>query len=237
MNVRGTLFFHGYGVRGGTWKSVQTSLGAATGPTRAPDLNAASVDELIDLAAGHASRFSADASGPVLLAGHSLGAVLAALVAQRLGPTSVAGAVLIAPPYGEREQLPSPLLKFLLRHRLIPPFLLRPRFFSSHTPIRIQKEVFANAVPEAPALREMTLSPRFFHTDLFDGPLPMPSLVLASRCDRIVPAPQSEAFGNLLGSEIMMFGEDEDVGHDDFFASPAIAARTAEIIRGFTAKL
>ena len=237
MNIRGTLLFHGYGVRGGTWKSVQAALGATIGPTRAPDLDAETVDELIDLAAEHASRFAADADGPVILAGHSLGSVLAALVAQRLGPTVVAAAVLIAPPYGEREQLPGPLMKFLLRNRLVPPFLLRPRFFSPHTPIEIQKEVFANAVPEAPALREMTLSRRFFHTDRFDGPLPVPSLVLASRCDRIVPSHQSESFGTLLGSEIVMLGSEEEVGHDDFFASPEIAARTAGIIRDFAARV
>ncbi|MFW6293047.1 MAG: alpha/beta fold hydrolase [Spirochaetota bacterium] len=237
MNLRGTLFLHGYGVRGETWKSVQAALGATSGPTWAPDLNATSVGELIGIAVEHARSFSTREHGSILLAGHSLGAVLAALAAQRLGPKIIAGAVLIAPPFGEREQLPGPVMKFLLRHRLVPPFLLRPRFFSAHTPIEVQKEVFANAVPEAPALREMTLSERFFHTDRFDGPLPVPSLVLASRCDRIVPAHQSETFGKLLGSEIVMLGEDENVGHDDFFASPKIAARTAGIIRDFAQRL
>lgn len=237
MNLGGTLFFHGYGVRGGTWKSVQAALGAKTGPTRTPDLSAATREELVELAVENARAFSSDENAPVLLAGHSLGSVLAALVAQRLGPAVVAGAVLIAPPYGDRENLPGPLMRFLLRRRLVPPFLLRPRFFSSHTPIEIQKEVFANAVPEAPALREMTLSTRFFHTDLFDGPLPVPSLVLASRCDRIVPAHQSESFGRLLGSEIVMLGEEDGVGHDDFFASPEIAARTAGIITDFAARI
>ncbi|MFW5689686.1 MAG: alpha/beta fold hydrolase [Spirochaetota bacterium] len=237
MKTTGTLFLHGYGVRGGTWDTVRSELGARTGATAAPDLHAADVDELVTLARGRVRRFSVEQDGPVLVVGHSLGSILAALTALEPGPPQVAGVVLISPPYGERENTPGPIMKFLLRHRLVPPALLRPRFFSSHTPLRIQKEIFANAVPEEPGLRELTLTPRFFHTDLFTEALSVPSLVLASEADRIVPSGQSETFGGVLGSRIVVIPESEHVGHDDFFAAPDIARRTADTIAEFAAGL
>jgi pimeloyl-ACP methyl ester carboxylesterase len=237
MKTRGTLFYHGYGVRGNIWRTLVDRLAGSTGPSYTPDLAAKDVDELVTLARGRARRVSLEIDGPVLLVGHSLGAVLAAFAAQEPGPPAVGGVVLIAPPYGEREHVPGPVMRLLLRHRLIPPALLRPRFFSSRTPVSTQREIFANAVPEAPALRELTLSRTFFHTAMFDGPLRVPSLVLASRADRIVPAHQSESFGRLLGSEVVVLSEDERVAHDDFFASPEIATQTAQIIRAFAERL
>lgn len=237
MKTRGTIFLHGYGVRGGIWDTVRAELGSDAGANAAPSLDANDVDELVTLARGRVRRFSLEVDGPVLVVGHSLGAALAALVAQDPGASVVAGAVLIAAPYGERDEIPGPLLRFLLRYRLIPPALLRPRFFSSHTPVALQKEVFANAVPEAPALRELTVQKRFFHTDRLTGPLPVPSLVVASECDRIVPARLSRELADVLGSRLELLPASEGIGHDDFFASPTIAARTAEIIRGFAASL
>lgn len=237
MKTHGTLFFHGYGVRSGTWDTVRAALGSRTGTTSAPDLDAGSVEELLTLARGRARRFSLEADGPILAVGHSLGGVLAALVAREPGPPVVGGAVIIATPYGERTDVPGPLMRFLLRRQLVPPWLVRPRFFSEKTPTQVQKEVFANAVPEAPALREITVQRRHFHTDLFTEPLPVPSLVIASEADRIVPVDQSRAFAKVLGSELMVLPRNERVGHDDFFASPQVAARVAEAIEGFARRL
>lgn len=237
MRTHGTLFYHGYGVRGGIWDTVRAALGTRTGVTMAPDLVAKQVDELITLARNEARRAALEVDAPVLVVGHSLGAILSALAAQEPGEPVVGGAVLIAPPYGDREDVPGPVTRFLLRHSLIPPALLRPRFFSRHTPLSIQKEVFAGAVKESPGLRELTVTPRFFHTDLFSGPLDVPSLVLASRADRIVPASQSERFGTLLGSELVILPERDGIGHDDFFASPEIAGKTAEIIADFADRI
>ncbi|MFW5826102.1 MAG: alpha/beta fold hydrolase [bacterium] len=237
MKTRGTLFFHGYGVRGGTWDTVRAAIGTRTGPTSAPDIDAESVEELLTLARGRARRFSLEADGPILAVGHSLGGVLAALVAREPGPPVVGGAVIIATPYGERTDVPGPMMRFLLRHQLVPPWLVRPRFFSEKTPTQVQKEVFANAVTEAPALREITVQRRHFHTDLFTGPLPVPSLVIASETDRIVPVDQSRAFGEVLGSELMILPRVERVGHDDFFASPQVASRVADAIEDFARRL
>lgn len=235
MKTRGTIFLHGYGVRGAIWDTVRAALGSDAGATAAPNLDASDVDELVTLARGRVRRFSLEVDGPVIVVGHSLGAALAALAAQDPGPPIVSGVVLIAAPYGERDRIPGPVMRFLLRHRLIPPALLRPRFFSEHTPLGVQKEVFANAVPEAPALRELTVRRRFFHTDLINGPVDVPSLVVASESDRIVPARLSREFAAVLGSRLELLPESEGIGHDDFFASPTIAARTAAIIRDFAA--
>lgn len=237
MRTKGTLLLHGYGVRGGTWDSVRASLGARAGVVSAPDLEAESIDRLVTIARGRVRRFSLEVDGPVLVVGHSLGGVLAALAALEPGRPVVAGAVVIAAPYGERENAPGPIMSFLLRHRLIPPGFIRPRFFSSLTPIDIQREVFANAVPEAPALREITVSRRHFHTDLFTDRLPVPSLVIASESDRIVPAAQSRAFAEVLGAEKLILPPEEGVGHDDFFAAPAVARRVADAIAEFAARL
>lgn len=237
MKTHGTLFLHGYGVRGASWDTLRAALGTRTGPTSAPDLEAESVEELVTLARGRSRRFSLEADGPILAVGHSLGGVLAALVAREPGPPVVGGAVIVASPYGDRDDLPGPLTRFLLRHQLVPPWLVRSRFFSDKTPIGIQKEVFANAVPEAPALRELTVQRRHFHTDLFTETLPVPSLVIASEADRIVPVDQSRAFGEVLGSELMILPRGEGIGHDDFFASPRVAARVAEAIEGFARRL
>lgn len=237
MKTHGTLFFHGYGVRGSTWDTVRAALGAQTGPTSAPDLEAHTPDELVRLARGRARRFSLEVDGPVLIVGHSFGSVLAALAAQDPGAPMVAGAVLISTPFGERENVPGPIMRFLLRHQLVPPVLVRPRFFSGHTPVEIQKHVFAHAVPEAPALRELTYQRTFFHNELFTGPLPVPALVVASEADRIVPAKQSATFASVIGAESLVLPASEGVGHDDFFASPSIAERTAQIIADFARRL
>jgi pimeloyl-ACP methyl ester carboxylesterase len=237
MKTRGTLFLHGYGVRGGTWDTVRAALGTRVGLTAAPDLSAENVDELVRLARDYARELADKADGPILAVGHSLGAVLAALVALEPGSPTVTGALLIAPPYGENRDAPGPIMRFLLAKQLIPQALIRPRFFSHQTPIRIQREVFDNAVNEAPGIQELSFSKRFFHTDLFTERLPVPSMVLASEADRVAPASQSRRFGEVLGSEIEILPQSEKVGHDDFFASPDVARRTADIVADFADRI
>ncbi len=198
-------------------------------------MDAASVDELVTLALGRVRRLALEEDGPVFVIGHSLGAVLAAIAAQEIGRPTVAGVVLIAPPFGERSSVPGPVMKFLLLHRLIPPALLRPRFFSSRTPKAVQRAVFASAVPEAPALRELGFQRSWFHTARFDEPLAVPTLVVASEADRIVPFAQSSAFATAIGATLRVFPREEGIGHDDFFAAQEVAERVAARIADFTA--
>lgn len=233
MDIHGVVLLHGYGVRGGIWNTVRDSLEGRLGPVAAPDMNATNRDDLQTQAITAITDFTTQTGGPALVVGHSLGAVLAALAANRLGPTAVSGALLIAPPFGHRDNVPGPVLRFLLKTRLLPPALVRPRFFSSHTPIGIQKRVFKDSVPERGDLQQLTFERTWFHTHLLTRPLPVPARVIASEADQIVPADQSRALAESIAAEFELFTADRGVGHDDFFASPAIAAKTAERMLAF----
>ncbi len=233
MKPGGVLFFHGYGVRGQIWKPIRDYLGDGVGITSAVNLEASSAVELIAQAKTATVSFAEHTEAPAVLVGHSMGAVAAALAAQELSNSTVAGVVMLAPPYGQRDNVPGPFLRFLLRYRLLPPALVRPRFFSSKTPLDVQKRIFAEAVPEAPGLQELTFARRWFHTDLLEGRLSVPSLLIASGADQITPVEQSVAMGELLGSRIVLWPATREIGHDDFFAAPRIARETATTIHEF----
>ena len=103
----------------------------------------------------------------------------------------------------------------------MPPWLVRPRFFSSsHTDRDPEGGLRERRARGAGAPRDRRSASDSSTPTCSTVHSRYPSLVLASRCDRIVPAHQSESFGKLLGSELVVLGENEDVGHDDFFASP-----------------
>ena len=236
MNVSGALLLHGYGVRESIWEPMKDALEDRVGRVFAPGLSATDVDELLQMARGRAKRYSLEEDGKLLVIGHSLGAVLAAWAARELGGSHVAAAVLLAPPYGTRERVPGPLLQLLLRHRLVPPALLRPRFFSL-TPVSVQKEIFRRAVPEADAIRSLGFQKTWFHTALFTAPLPVPSLVICSEADRVVPIASSLEFARVLGSRTIVLPAEESVGHDDLFAAPQVVRRIADHVADFAASL
>jgi pimeloyl-ACP methyl ester carboxylesterase len=135
---------------------------------------------------------------------------------------------LLAPPFGERGQVPGPVVRFLLKHRLIPDFLSRPQFFSGHTPIDIQKSVFRRAVDESEELQALLFRPRRFHTDLFDGPIGVPTLVVASEGDKVVPASESVDFAERLEASLEVFEASRHIGHDDLTCAPRIAEELVE---------
>jgi len=231
MQPTAAVFLHGYGVRGYIWAPLQSVLADRIAAIATPDLEAENITDLLNKARARVRRQSLECDAPVLVVGHSLGAVIAAVAARDLGPEVVAAAVLIAPPFGEREYVPGPTMKFLLRHRLIPPILLRPRFFSSHTPRRVRRSVFRSAVREKPGIQSLTFERRWFHSAFFPEPLPLPSLVIASPGDRMVPLSQSLEFARVLGSSTYVTGT--DVAHDDFFASSEVAGTVAAAITDF----
>jgi pimeloyl-ACP methyl ester carboxylesterase len=235
MNPSGAVLLHGYGVRGYIWGPMQAALHDRLGPVATPDLEAPNITDLLNKAKARIRRHSLECDKPVVVVGHSLGAVLAAVAARDLGPDIVSAVILLSPPFGEREYVPGKLLIFLLRHRLIPPILLRPRFFSSLTPRTTKRAVFKAAVRESPGIQSLGFEPRWFHSDYFPTPLLQPSLVIASPADRIVPVAQSEEFAGVLGGRAHLFDEEEGVAHDDLFASPTIVAGIAELIVDFTA--
>ena len=226
---------HGYGVRGYIWGPVQSALGNRLGPVATPDLDAPSISDLISKAKARIRRHSLECDAPVIVTGHSLGAVIAAVAARDLKKDIVSAVILLAPPFGERENVPGGFLRFMLRHRLIPPILLRPMFFSPLTPRMTKRAVFRAAVPESPGIQALTFERRWFHTDFFSEPLSQPALVVASACDRVVPFSQSESFARAIGARFHLLEEREGVAHDDLFASPTVVTGIAELMVDFAA--
>ncbi|MBP2366164.1 alpha/beta fold hydrolase [Pseudonocardia parietis] len=89
----GVVLVHGAWHRGSSWAPVVTELERAGVPVAAPDLPSDGPE------AGHAELVDpvlAAAEGPVVLAGHSLGGLVAAVAAGRLDPTRVRALVLVA---------------------------------------------------------------------------------------------------------------------------------------------
>ena len=233
MLSNGAVFLHGYGVRGYIWAPLQSAFNNELGPVATPDLEAESITDLLNKAKARIRRQSLECDAPVLVLGHSLGAVIAAVAARDLGPEVVSHAVLIAPPFGDRDYLPGPILQFLLKHRLVPPALLRPRFFSKHTPPRIRRSVFRSAVRESPGIQALTFERRWFHSAFFPVPLVQPTLVVASPGDRIVPVSQSVEFAKVLGATTHVMELEPAVAHDDYFASTEVAASVAGAVLAF----
>jgi len=236
MDLNGITMLHGYGVRGKTWDEMRTALLSRFQTIHTPDLAGESIGDLAVRAEEAICACSAEAQTPIVVAGHSLGAVMAAVAARNLGAEFVGAVVLMAPPFGERDLPGGGILRFLLKHRLIPGWLIRPRFFSSLTPTPVQKQVFREAVPEHPALQAATMEQEWFHTSLFSGPLAIPSLVIASEADRIVPASQSAAFAAALGAELWLLPASRGVGHDDLFASATVVREIADRIAAFAGR-
>lgn len=233
MNAKSIICLHGYGVRSFFWEPLLPLLRQHVPDVITPDLQMQNIDTLLDTTC-EAVREKAKLDGqPVVLIGHSLGGIVAALCAQELGPTLVGNIIVIASPYGTRDSVPGPLMRLLLKLRLIPDALARPRFFSRSTPLEDQKYLFARAVPESAELQSEIFKRTWFHTDRFPKPLHQPSLVIASSEDRIVPSAESRQFAAVLGAQYVEFDATQDVGHNDFVWAPDVADKMMLHIRRF----
>lgn len=236
MQPSGAVFLHGYGVRGYIWAPLQSAFAEQLGQIATPDLEGENITDLLNKAKARVRRHSLECDAPVLVCGHSLGAVVAAVAARDLGPDVVSAAVLIAPPFGDREHVPRGVMRFLLKNRLIPPILLRPRFFSSHTPRAVRRSVFRAAVREKPGIQTLTFESRWFHSAFFPEPLEQPVLVIASPGDRIVPLSQSLEFARVLGASTHVLELDPPVAHDDLFASANVVSSVTAAVTDFLGK-
>lgn len=233
MSAHTLVCLHGYGVRGYFWDIVRPHLETIYDRVLTPDLDMSTIDTLLDSAKRAVAAAAQEDDASVAVMGHSLGGAVAGIVARDLGAATVDRAVLLAPPFGEQAEVPGPVIRFLLKHRLIPDFLSRPRFFTAHTPTEIQKSMFSRAVDESEELQAFLFRPRRFHTDYFDGPLGMPVLVVASEGDRIVPASESLEFAQRIEAVREVFDASRNIGHDDITCSPGIATELAERVRRF----
>jgi alpha-beta hydrolase superfamily lysophospholipase len=169
--------------------------------------------------------------GPVGLVGHSLGAAVLATLTQEELPKPVTGVFLISPPFGTQTP-PGPVMRFLLQKQLLPQFLVRPRFFSRQSPKDRQKTLFDNAVSESDQLRDTVFAPTWFHNQLLQRQASVPSLVIASDADQVVPAEQSKELAERIGAETWVSPREDTIGHDDYLAAPRVVDRLArEIVR------
>lgn len=235
---RTLVLLHGYGVRGSFWRYLKPVLEERFQEVHTPDLEMSSLENLISATSSYCRTAAQQSGHPIVLVGHSLGGVLAALVAQDLANDAVDRAIIIAAPYGEHRmsKLGAALTRVLIRFRLIPDSLARLRFFSNKSPVERQKALFADAVPESAELQSMLFAPVWFHTEKVLGPLPVPSLVIASESDKVVPYTQTIEFAHVLRSQTRIFAAQENVAHDDFAAAPELIQQTADIVQTFASE-
>ena len=101
----------------------------------------------------------------------------------------------------------------------------------------MKRALFRAAVPEQDGIQRLTAERHWFHSSFFNEPLAQPSLVIASRADRIVPASQSERFAAAIGARAHLLGPDQGVAHDDLFASPQIIPVISDLMIKFVGGL
>ncbi len=229
---RTVILVHGYGVRGSFWDKLKPRLEQSGISVIAPDLAGDSPEDLAKQIEALVRRESPGA--PVMLVGHSLGGILCSLVASRVDTAIVSHVAVIAAPFGGRARKLNPIVRFLIRFRLLPQFLVRPRFFSAATAKADQKRWFARAVPESPRLQSVLFAEGWFPAEAFSSPLSQRTLVIYSEADRIVEASATAEFARALGAEELVFPLRRAVGHNDFAASDGVADEVAgELLRFF----
>ena len=104
MHSRPLLLIHGYGVRSYFWNALQPHLAEQFHPIETPDLELPDVESGVALVGDACRALRHQASQPVVLVGHSLGGILAALAARDLASDTVSHLVVIASPYGHRRR-------------------------------------------------------------------------------------------------------------------------------------
>lgn len=231
--MRILVLLHGYGVRSSFWEPIITLFESKFPQINTPDLQMDNPTILVESTKQYILDIKKKSDADIYVIGHSLGGVVAILVAQELGPDIIKKIALLAVPYGEHHVPFKSLTRFLIKNRLIPDFLTRPRFFSNHTPKKVQKRLFKQVVPESEALIDEMLNEKYFHTDLVNNKLPMESIFFLSEYDKIAPYEQSLALATILCSKTVKYKKEDQVAHNDYVAGPTIAKEVAQLILDF----
>jgi predicted alpha/beta hydrolase family esterase len=227
---------HGFGFRGFFWDPYRHSdLQNKFHHIFTPDLNfeniKTAVESTLDTVLFYHDKYGK--LGPFYLVGHSLGGILAAIIAKELGPEVIDKIVLIASPYGETASSERSIKfqRWLIKHDwLLPDFLTRSAFFTKKTPKDIQKTLWNKTVKETPEFIDEIISKKYFHTDLFSQPLVQKSLMIASKHDKTVNFEQTEVFAKILGASTKIY---EIVGHNDLVYAPNVASKVIQDIIEF----
>ncbi len=232
--MRVLILFHGYGVRSFFWEPIKTFFESKFPQIYVPNLQMDNPTILIESTREYVQNIKQrHPEDEIYVVGHSLGGVVALLLAQELGSTVIKKVALIAVPYGEQKVPFKSLTRMLIKYRLIPGFLSRSRFFSKKTPKSVQKKMFKQVIPESDAMIDEVLNEKFFHTDLVKGKLEQESIFFISEFDKVVPYEKSKKLAELIGSKIILYSKDKKIGHDDYITGPTIANEVSTKIIDF----
>lgn len=231
--MRILVLLHGYGVRSFFWEPIITFFESKFPQINVPDLQMDNPAVLVESTKKYILDLKNKSDAEIFIVGHSLGGVLAILIAQELGPDVIKKVALLAVPYGEHHIKFKSFTRFLIKNRLLPDFITRPRFFSKHTPKKVQKKLFKQVVPESEAMIDEILNEKYFHTDLVKNKLPIDSIFFLSEYDKVAPYKQSLALATILGSKMVVYKKENKVAHVDYIAGPTIANEVANQIIDF----
>lgn len=235
MTFKTLIFLHGYGVRGNWfWEPIKTFFESKFAQIYTPDLQMDDISTLIDSTKTFIYDIANKYDTKIYVIGHSLGGVVGTLACQDLGVKVIDKFAAIAVPFGDQNIPFKSLVRFLVRYRMIPGFISRPRFFSKHTPKEIQKVLWKKIVQENQAIQNLVLgADKWFHTDLIKQHLTQESIVFASEADKVVPWHGTKLFSERIGANLVLFPRNRNIKHNDFIASPMISQEIAEKIIDF----
>jgi esterase/lipase len=232
--MRFLVLLHGYGVRGFFFEPIVTFFESRFTEVLTPDLDMANMDILIDSTRTYfESLHQKYPTAEIYLVGHSLGGILAILIASMLGTNIIKKIAVISSPYGKRKIPFKKLVKFLIVHQLIPSFITRPRFFSPQTPKSVQKKIWRQKVSESIQMIEEMLSESPNYLDFITS-IEQNSIVIASESDKIVSYEECIKLAEKINAaEILVFEKKRKIFHNDFITAPLIAQEISEKITTF----
>lgn len=236
VKIKTLVMLHGFGVRGFFWDPyIHSNLQNKFHQIFAPDLDFTTIEVAIkstkQLVIDYHQRYGN--MGPIFILGHSLGGILAAILAKELGPNIIEKIVIMASPYGEysSSERNINIQRWFIKHDwLLPGFLTRRVFFTKKTPKKIQKALWKKTVKESNEFIDQIITKKMFHTELFSEPLKQESFVIAGKHDKSVKIDQTIKFAKVLGSKTKIY---ENVGHNDLVYAPNIATKVIEDIIQF----
>lgn len=226
------LCIHGFGVRGFFWKTFADLARNRHHLVDTPDFAHASVpDAIIKVREYIKTALEETSDAAILVLGHSLGGILAALALRSLPESEGVTLCVLSVPYGtmHRGSL-SPFQQFMFRHGLIPKWLLRRRFFGPSVPARDQKHLFDQAVPEAPELKSLLNEEYWFHNESVKTGTTLKGCAISFSGDRIVAPDQTARFAQEAGLDPVPWNSQEPWGHDDIGVSTALSEKLLDYL-------
>lgn len=199
-----------------------------------PDFHQPSIQMRVDALVHTIHTTYEQTQKPCILLGHSLGSVITGLAALQVPDHQISHIILLAVPFGKKKSRTSNrFVYWLIKHRLLPGFLIRNQFFGPSTPDRLKKEVFSHAVKEPAHLIEEVAQNTWSHTAQVSDKLSTPTLCITSKIDHIVPWEQTMEYAQAIGADFLCFEESTGIGHDDYPVLPKAQSLLIQEIKKF----